>query len=180
MSVEEKKLRVLQEFKGNYLTFRKDEVELSTGDKATREMVLHPGAVAILALNDQDEAVLVRQYRYPVQEVLYEIPAGKLEKGEDPLNCAQRELAEETGFRAEAWEKVASFYTAPGFTNELMHLFLARELTAHEARPDPDEIIAFETLPVQEIRSLMEQGRIKDAKTLIAFLWYFRMKDRVL
>lgn len=175
--MEEKQLRVIREIKGSYLTFRQDEVELITGSKATREMVLHPGAVAVLAVNDEDEAVLVRQYRYPVGEVLYEVPAGKLNKDEDPILCAKRELLEETGFMAEDWLKMTSFYTAPGFTNEIMHLFLAQNLTAHQAQPDPDEIITFEKVSLKEIWLMMADERIKDAKTIAAVLWYLKVKD---
>jgi len=168
--MEEKFNKRLVEEKGRYLHFCVDEVTLSNGHISTREMVTHPGAVAIVALNAQNEVILVRQYRYPVQEVLYEIPAGKLEQGEDPSESAPRELAEETGFIAKRWEKLGTFYTAPGFSNEKMHLYFATDLEKEEAHPDPDEIITYEKFPLAEIFAMIEAGSIKDGKTILALL----------
>ena len=108
--MEEKFNKRLREAKGRFLHFCVDEVTLSNGHISTREMVLHPGAVAVIAVTAEKEVILVKQYRYPVKEVLYEIPAGKLEPGEDPAVCAPRELAEETGFLAEKWENSALLY----------------------------------------------------------------------
>lgn len=170
--MEERYVQRLQELQGAYLTFRQDEVLLTNGNKATRDLVLHPGAVAILAVNDQSELILVRQYRYAVGEVLYEIPAGKLEKGEDPLKAAQRELSEETGFRAASWQHLNTFYTVPGFCNEKMYLYLAQDLIAEEAHPDEDEIIAYEKVPLPEALQKIQSGEIKDAKSLVGILMY--------
>lgn len=170
-TVEEKYIKTLQETKGSFLTFRQDEVALSNGTLATRDIVVHPGAVAIIAVTKEKEVIFVKQYRYPVKEVLYEIPAGKLEKNEDPLLCAKRELSEETGFVAEKWEKISTFYTAPGFANETMHLYYARNLEKKEAHPDPDEIISFARVKFADAFKMIEQEKIKDAKTLIALLF---------
>jgi len=170
--VEEKFVQTLQQAQGNYLIFRQDQVSLTNGHLATRDLVLHPGAVAVIAVTDQGELVMVRQYRYAVGEILYEIPAGKLEKGEDPLLSAQRELSEETGFKAASWRHLTTFYTAPGFCNEKMYLFLAQGLEAAEAHPDEDEIIIYEKVPLQEALQKMRTGEIKDAKTLLGILMY--------
>lgn len=170
--MEEKYVRTLQEVKGDYLTFRQDEVLLSNEKKATRDLILHPGAVAVLAVTDLLEIVLVRQYRYAVGEVLYEIPAGKLEQGEDPLKSAQRELSEETGFQAASWQHLATFYPAPGFCNEKMYLYLAQDLVAKEAHPDEDEILACERMPLPIALEKIKTGEIKDAKSLVGILMY--------
>lgn len=161
----------LKEERGKFLHFCVDEVTLANGHISTREMVLHPGAVGIVAVTKEKEIILVKQYRYPIQSVLYEIPAGKLEKGEDPFDSAQRELEEETGYHAEKWEKIGSFYTAPGFSNEYMHLYLATELVKKEAHPDPDEIIKYERIPFIKVLQMLDKGEIIDGKTVIAVLW---------
>jgi ADP-ribose pyrophosphatase len=169
---EEKKQRRLYEHRGNFLVFGQDEVILENGRTATRDFVLHPGAACVLAVNDQDEVVMVRQYRYPVSRALLEIPAGKLSTGEDPLLCAQRELEEETGCRAGRWEFLAEYFSTPGFSDERMFLYLARDLTFVESHPDPDEFVKLEKIPVSQAKEMILDGRIQDAKTLIALLWY--------
>jgi ADP-ribose pyrophosphatase len=174
--VEEKFLQVLKEMKGKFLHFRQDEVMLSSGKKTVRDTVLHPGAVAIAALTGEGEIIFVRQYRYPIGQVCYEIPAGKLETGEDPLETAQRELEEETGYKAAKWEKLASFFTAPGFSNEVIHLYRAEGLEATGPHPDPDEIIEFEKIPLSRACAMLNTGEIKDAKSIIGLLWL--MKER--
>ncbi|MDD2212818.1 MAG: NUDIX hydrolase [Clostridia bacterium] len=169
--MEEKFNKRIKEEKGKYLHYCVDEVTLSNGHISTREMVVHPGAVGIVALTAEKELVLVKQYRYPVQKILYEIPAGKLEKGEDPDYSARRELEEETGYSAEKWEKLASFYTAPGFSNEYMHLYLATNLVKKKAHPDPDEIITYEKVPLAQVLQRLETGKIRDGKTILGILW---------
>lgn len=169
--MEEKYLKTIQEVQGKFLTFRQDEVALSNGRKTRRDIVLHPGAVAILALTPEEELVMVRQYRYPLGQVTYEIPAGKLEKGEDPIITAQRELEEETGLQAKKWEKLTAFFTAPGFADEVIHLYLAKELVEMGAHPNPDEIIALERIPLAQALAKVKNGEIKDAKTIIGVLW---------
>jgi ADP-ribose pyrophosphatase len=171
MKMEEKYVKTLQEASGKYIKFQQDEVILSNGRTASREMVWHPGAVAIAALTEENELLMVRQYRYPIREVSFELPAGKLEKGEDPLTTAKRELEEETGFWAKEWEKLAAFYTTPGFTNEIIHLYFAKGLEERKAHPDPDEIIEYEKTPIIKLREQLNTGVIKDAKTIIGLLW---------
>lgn len=169
--MEEKYNKQLQEARGKFLVFLQDEVTLPNGKTAVREMVLHPGAVAVLAVTENEEIIFVKQYRYPVREVLFEIPAGKLEGKEDPFFSAQRELEEETGFQALQWEKLGTFYSTPGFSNEIMHLYLAQDLVQKTAHPDPDEIIEYQGIPFDQALRMVSQGEIKDAKTVIGILW---------
>lgn len=176
--MEEKFVKTLKEEKGKYLTYRMDEVIISTGRTSTREILLHPGAVVVAALTEEEEVVMVRQYRYAAGQILLELPAGKLEYGEDPLECAKRELSEETGFEASGWEKLAEFYTAPGYTNEMMHLYLARGLKELEAHPDTDEVIEYEKIPLTALKkSLLEAGEIQDAKSIIGLFWLLQKTE---
>ncbi len=169
--MEEKYLRTISEAKGSFLVLRQDEVMLSNGRKTKRDVILHPGAVAVLAVTPKEEIILVKQYRYPVGKVTYEIPAGKLEEGEEPLMTAKRELAEETGYRAKEWEKLTAFYAAPGYANEVIHLFWAENLQRTEARPDPDEIIDYEKISIKQAYEQVLAGEIDDAKTIMGILW---------
>ena len=129
-------------YQGPIINVRRDEVELPDGRRSFREVVEHPGAVAILAITDDEQVLLVRQYRHATGEVLWEVPAGKLDMGEDPRACANRELAEETGYRAQSLEPLVSFFTSPGFANELLHVFLATGLKKGVARPEADELLS--------------------------------------
>lgn len=173
--MEEKYVKTLQEKRGKFLHFRQDEVLLPSGRRTVRDVVLHPGAVAIAALTGEKEILMVRQYRYPAGQVMWEIPAGKLEEGEEPLTTAKRELEEETGFTATEWEELTSFYTAPGFANEIICLFRAEGLKESMAHPDDDEIIEYKKVPLQLAKKMALQGEIRDAKTLIALLWLDRL-----
>ena len=132
-------------------------------------MVLHPGAVAILPIFHDERILLVRQYRHPVETELWEIPAGKLEEGEDAMTCAKRELLEETGYEAASWEKLLSFYTSPGFCNEQITLFLARELSK-ATEPTPGEITAQGVFGPRKLKKMAKTGEIRDGKTLLALL----------
>jgi ADP-ribose pyrophosphatase len=171
--------------RGHYLTFRIDTVERADGTRARREVCGHPGAVAVVALTDDGHVLLVRQFRSPAGRVMLEIPAGTLDVdaatgiAEDPLAAAERELEEETGHRAGSWELLTSFWTAPGFATELMHLYLARDLSpvAEDRRgPDHDERLVLESLPWQEAVALVERGDICDAKSIAGLLWLARLK----
>jgi len=157
-------------FAGKVLTVRCDRVRLPDGGEAIREVVKHPGAVAIVPVTAAGEVVLVRQYRYPVGCPLLEVPAGKLDRGERPEDCARRELEEETGFSAGRLEHLATFFTAPGFTDEVMHLYLARELVPTAQNTDGDEFIDVEFYTPAQIRALVASKEINDAKTLAGLL----------
>ena len=151
---------------------------------ATREIVGHPGAVAILAIDDEDRVLLVRQYRVAVGEALLEIPAGTLDvmddgSIEDPERAAPRELEEETGMRAGTWRRIASFYTAPGFASELMHLYLATDLRPADGErltPDADEHLLLERLPWRDAVAAAERGELRDGKTILGLLWLARVR----
>ena len=171
--------------RGRYLTFRVDTIERADGSRGTREIVGHPGAVAILALDDRERLLLVRQYRVAIGEALLEIPAGTLDVAadgsiEDPDLAAPRELEEETGMRAGTWRKIATFYTAPGFASELMHLYLATDLRPAEGdrlHPDEDEHLVVERMPWRDAVAAAERGDFRDGKSLVGLLWYARMRE---
>jgi ADP-ribose pyrophosphatase len=159
---------------GTYLTFVRDTVLTPDGARRTRDVVLHPGAVTVVAIQSDRRVLLVRQYRHASGEVLLELPAGTLDmlgdgSVEQPLPAAQRELFEETGHRAGHWRKLAEFFTAPGFASELMHLYLATEVTADASHtgPQEDERLELEIVPFDEAIKLAESGQIRDAKTLV-------------
>ena len=160
-------------FTGRLLALRVDEVELESGRHATREVVEHPGAVAILAW-DGERLAAVRQWRQAAAAELLEIPAGTREPGESPLVTAQRELAEECGLTAVQWEEGPVFYTAPGFSTELLTLFLATDLHPVEVAPPEDEALERSWLPLPDALAAINDGRIRDAKSLVGILWLSR------
>ena len=171
--------------KGHYMEFRVDTIERADGTRGERDIVGHPGAVAMLAIDEADRVLMVRQFRLAARDVLLEIPAGTLDVDaatgavEDPEVASRRELEEETGYRARSWRKLGSFWTAPGFATELMHLYLATDLEpASEGRlgPDEDERLELERVPVADALAMAERGEIVDAKSLVALLWYDRLR----
>ena len=153
-------------FAGNILRLYLDRVRLPDGREAEREVVEHRGAVGMVALEEGGDVYLVRQYRHATGKDLLEIPAGKLDEGEGPLACARRELAEEIGLDGGTWDRLASFYTTPGFSDEVLHLYLARELRPAEAAPDEDEFLEVVRLPLTEALAMVSAGGIEDAKTI--------------
>ena len=165
-------------FDGKLLKIAVDKVILPDGKEAVRELVHHPGAVAILPVLEDGSIVFVKQYRYPLDSILYEIPAGKLELNEDPLECATRELSEETGYSASKWSKLTTIATTPGFTDEIIHLYLAEGLELHEQHTDDDEFIEVVTIGQDDVRKMLLSETIFDAKTLSALYMYFLRKEK--
>lgn len=157
-------------YRGKIVNLRVDEVQLPNGKKTDREVVEHGGAVAIVPVNDRNEVLMVRQYRYPAGKELLEIPAGKLEQGEDPSACAVRELEEETGIRAGELKLLFKFYSTPGFTNEILYLYLARGLTYTGSHPDEDEFIQLIHVDLEDALKMVDRGDIRDAKSIIGLL----------
>jgi len=149
-----------------------DQITLPDGSRVTREIVSHPGAAAVVPILP-DGVLLVRQYRHAVRSYLWEIPAGKLELGEKPLCCAQRELAEETGYVAKDWAELASFYTSPGFSDEQITLFHASDLQKETSRRT-DEIADCRVFPLPHIEQMILRSKITDAKTILAIAWIGR------
>ena len=158
-------------YEGRILDFEVDRVRLPSGAEAEREVVRHKGAVVVLPLHENGRVELVRQYRYPPDEILLELPAGKLDPGEEPRECAMRELAEETGWCAGEIHELGSFFTTPGFSDEVLHAFVATGLEpAPDVAPDPDEAIEIVTMTIEELFEACREGRIRDGKTLAALL----------
>ncbi len=157
-------------YTGRIINLRLDKVVLPDGRETLREIVEHPGAVAVVPVLSDGRVILVKQFRKPVEEVLLEIPAGKLEKGEDAESCVLRELEEETGFRAGEISKILEYFPSPGFSNECIHLFEAGELHEGKKNLQQDELIETVFLSVPEILKLIKSGEIKDSKTIIGML----------
>jgi ADP-ribose pyrophosphatase len=151
---------------GKLLKFNIDEVSLPNGNTSEREIVLHPGGVVIIPVTNDGKLVLVEQYRYAVGQLLLEFPAGRLNPGEDPLEAALRELIEETGFRAGNIKLLTHIFTAPGFCNEKLYIYLATNLTAGEQAPDEDEFVKPILLSKEELAAKIKNGEVNDAKTL--------------
>jgi len=169
-NLEEKTLKSEHIFSGRIIQVQVDEVELPNGKTSTRELVKHPGAVAIIAVTDDNKIVMVEQYRKPLEKTIVEIPAGKLEKGEEPSLCAKRELEEETGYECQSLELISSFYTSPGFADEIIHVYLAKGLSKKEnaAGLDEDEFVNLMEVTLEEAQVLIEEQQIFDAKTIFA------------
>lgn len=157
-------------FEGRILTVHVDQVTLPDGSAAQREVADHPGGVAVVALDGENNVLLVEQYRYVFGEALLEIPAGKLEKGEDPFTAALRELKEETGAIPAFFQPLGKLYPSPGCYGETLHLFLARNLTFGEASPDQDEFLRVERVPMEELLRRILKNEITDAKTVAGVL----------
>ncbi len=170
--MEEKTLQSKTIYEGRVFDVLVDQVELPSGRKTTREVVRHRGAVGLIPVLENGRIVLAEQYRYPTGEVLLEIPAGRLEEGEDPALTASRELMEETGYVAGSIESVATFYTTPGYTSEKLHLFVVTDLEKAEPKPDLDENIRLREVSVEEAMALIRKGEIKDGKTIAGLLFY--------
>ena len=158
-------------FEGRFLHARRDAVRLPDGTTSTREYVVHPGAVVVIPLLDDGRVVLERQYRYPVGRVMVEFPAGKLDAGEDPFVCGQRELIEETGYRAAEWAYAGCMHLAVAYSTEIIHVYFARGLEAGERQLDAGEFLDVFTATPQQLLDWCRDGTVTDAKTLSCALW---------
>ncbi|MBR2716920.1 MAG: NUDIX hydrolase [Oscillospiraceae bacterium] len=170
MSFFEKKISGERKYSGFIVNVRKDVAEVQNGHRVIREVVEHPGGVAVVPVDADGNVLMVRQFRYPFGCELLEIPAGKLEPGEEPAACARRELSEETGCRAGSLVDLGPMYPSPGFCEEVLYLYLATDLVFGEAHPDEDEFLAVERMPMDElVRDIME-NRVPDGKTVCGVL----------
>lgn len=170
MNHSEKQLTSRTVFEGRVFTVTLDRVQLENGAESTREVVHHHGGACIAALTESDEIYLVRQYRYALGQELWELPAGKLEKGEDPFAAAKRELAEECGLKAEHFTDLGEFYPTVGYCSEIIYTWLATGLSPCAMHLDEDEFLTPEKLPFSEALAMVLDGRIKDGKTVAAIL----------
>lgn len=154
--------------KGRVFELTRESLTLSNGVQTDMDIIHHPGASAIVALTPDRHVLMLQQYRHAVTKDLWEIPAGTLEDGEDPLTCAQRELVEETGYSADQWDELGTTIPVPGYSNEQIHLFLARDLTPAQQNLDDDEIIEVEKVSFDQVIGMISDGTIEDAKTITA------------
>lgn len=178
MSVRQKLVRVVSSktvFRGRVFHVDSDEVREPGDVRVRREIVRHPGSIVVMAIDETSRhsprLLLERQYRYAADARLWELPAGRIDPGEDDLTAAKRELLEETGFTAAKWQRALKFYPSPGFLDELMHVFLARNLAKGKARPEDDERITVRFFPIKQVVKMALSGKIIDGKTLAALLW---------
>lgn len=155
-------------FEGKIIQVRLDNIRTKDGGQSVREIVEHPGGVAIAALTHDNKMVFVRQFRKPAEEVLLEIPAGKIEKDEQPDKTAIRELKEETGYTAREMKHLMTFYSSPGFSNEKIYLYLARDLISGESSPDENEHVEIIEHSIDSLHQMIDSGEIIDGKTIIA------------
>ncbi len=170
MELYEKKLSSNQIFDGKIVKLFVDTVELPNGQEATREIVRHPGAVCVIPVTENGDVIMVKQFRYPFGEVLLEIPAGKLEPGEDPLEAVKRELEEESGAVAGKIEHLGEIYTTVAIFDEKIQLYIATDLTFISSHPDEDEFLEVTKIPLKTLVKMVMDGEIKDSKTQIAIL----------
>lgn len=170
MELKETRLSKQDIFRGRIVYLHVDKVALPNGERAVREIVEHPGGVTILPVDENGMVTCVRQFRYAFGEVLLEAPAGKLEEGETPLNCAVRELSEETGLQAEEFIDLGAVMPSPGYCKERLYIYLALGLHGGAAHPDADEFLAVERHSLDELTELAMSGALQDAKTVIAVL----------
>lgn len=170
MIAKEKTISSDRIYTGKVISLKVDTVEIENKGYQKREIVEHQGAVAIVALTDDDKVVLIKQFRKPIEQVIWEIPAGKLEIGETPKECAIRELKEETGYSAKNIKLIHKFFTSSGFSNQKIYIFLATGLTKGDHKFDEDEIIEKYEIDINEARNMIIKNEIEDAKTAIGIL----------
>lgn len=178
MNLTEKQIKAEYMYKGKIINLRRDEALLPDGNTAVREVIEHPGGVCVVALTEESEIMLVKQFRYPYSEETLEIPAGKRDrKDEDPLECGKRELREETGATAQNYTFLGTLYPSPGYCGEIIWMYCATGLDFGELCPDDDEFLLVEKRPLDEVVSMILSGEITDAKTQAAVLKVKILKD---
>jgi len=176
---KEKTLKSEKIYEGKIISLKIDTVELPDKKYSKREIVEHPGAVGVVVVNEKNNVVLIKQYRKAIEDFLLEIPAGKIELNEDPYDTALRELKEETGYTASSLTKLLSFYTSPGFANEIIHVYVALDVEAGDATPDLGEHLEIVELPIDTVLQMIKEDKIKDAKTVTAILAYLQFIKQV-
>jgi ADP-ribose pyrophosphatase len=169
--LEEKRIGGEVVYAGRLLKVHRDRVRLPDGSEGVREYIRHPGAVAIVALSDDGRVLLERQFRYPLARAFIEIPAGKLEPGEDPLETGKRELLEETGYVARQWRRLGLIHNAIGYSDEVIEIWLARGLEQRAPRLAEGEFLEVFSVPLAEAQAMARDGRITDVKTIAGLLW---------
>ncbi len=170
MDLTEKPIKQAYIFKGRIINLRVDDAKLPNGMTAQREVVEHPGGVCVAALTDKEELLFVEQFRYPYSEVVLELPAGKLEYGEDPFEAGKRELQEETGAAAADYTDLGKLYPTPGYCGEVIHMYLAKELTFTAQHLDADEFLEVRRIPLEKAFQMVMQNEIRDSKTQVGIL----------
>lgn len=178
MNVEEKTINKNYIYNGRIINVRRDDAELPNGKPCIREVVEHPGGVCVAALTDDDELIFVRQFRYPYMEVILELPAGKLEKGEDPFESGKRELEEEGGCVADEYRDMGKFYPTPGYCGEIIHLYAAKNLRFTKQNLDEDEFLNVEKIPLDKAVDMVLNNEIRDGKTQTLVLKVKALKDK--
>lgn len=176
MDLTEKPISQEYIFKGKIVKLRVDDALLPNGSTAKREVIEHPGGVCIAPLTDEGDLIFVEQYRYPYSEVVLELPAGKLEYGEDPFEAGKRELSEETGAEATEYASLGKLYPTPGYCGEIIHLYLAKHLSFKEQHPDEDEFLQVRRIPLEEAFQMVMRNEIPDSKTQVAIMKVYFME----
>lgn len=160
-------------FSGHVFDIEVDRIEYESGNNSRRETVIHPGGAVVVAVKPNGKIILVKQFRHPFKDFIYELPAGKLDKNEDPISCAKRELIEETGYRAENMSKLGKIYTSPGYCSEILHIYLAENLILGEhEREEGEEDMELLDFSIDEIEEMIISGKIVDAKTISGIYYY--------
>lgn len=177
MNLKEKSLSQEYKYKGRVISLRVDKAELPNGDTAVREVIEHNGGVCVAAITEDDEVLMVKQFRYPYMEEIYELPAGKRDGDEEPLICGKRELREETGAEAGEYLFIGQLYPSPGYCGEIISMYVAKDLTFGNNELDKDEFLVCEKMPLNKAVSMVLNGEIKDAKTQAALLKLFLLRQ---
>jgi ADP-ribose pyrophosphatase len=177
--METKVLKKIQLHQGRVFALIREKITLPNGTTIDLDIIRHPGAAAMVPLSEEGSLVMVRQYRHAIGEYIWEIPAGTLNSGESPLECAKRELIEETGYSATEWEELGAIVPVPGYSDEEIHIFLAQGLRPARQDLDPDEILHVREIPLEEAFHMVEKGEIKDSKTISSlFLLRTRLEKK--